>query len=155
MGEDVIGSVADDNFGAVGVSVLAGQEDSDQDDDHDDAVLAPTSDGEDEAAPTPGRGKKTQQAAEAQTKLFHMVIYLAPGDYHRIHSPARFTVEASRHFPGTLFPISPLVARLIPNLFSLNERVVLSGAWPHGFFSITAVGAYNVPSEMGFFVVFF
>ncbi len=75
-----------------------------------------------------------------------MVVYLAPGDYHRIHAPAHFSIEHSRHFPGTLFPISPLVARMIPNLFALNERVVLSGQWPHGFFSMTAVGAYNVGS---------
>lgn len=51
-----------------------------------------------------------------------------------------------RHFPGTLFPISPVIARLIPNLFALNERVVLAGAWKFGFCSMTAVGAYNVGS---------
>lgn len=43
---------------------------------------------------------------------------------------------------GTLFPISPIVARLIPNLFALNERAVLSGCWEHGFFSLTAVGKF-------------
>lgn len=81
-----------------------------------------------------------------KTRLYHAVIYLAPGDYHRFHSPADFKVTHLRHFPGTLFPISPIVARLIPNLFALNERVVLSGSWEYGFFSMTAVGAYNVGS---------
>eukprot|EP00455_Lapot_gusevi_P002651 TRINITY_DN11082_c0_g3_i1.p1 TRINITY_DN11082_c0_g3~~TRINITY_DN11082_c0_g3_i1.p1 ORF type:complete len:523 (+),score=121.70 TRINITY_DN11082_c0_g3_i1:102-1670(+) len=81
-----------------------------------------------------------------KTRLYHMVIYLAPGDYHRIHAPCGVTVDHVRHFPGTLFPISPLVARLIPNLFALNERVVLSGSWKFGYFSLTAVGAYNVGS---------
>lgn len=31
---------------------------------------------------------------------------------------------------------------MIPSLFALNERVVLMGGWPEGFFSLTAVGAY-------------
>jgi len=80
-------------------------------------------------------------------KLYHCVLYLAPGDYHRFHSPLEWTVCKSRHFPGTLFPISPLLSRLIPNLFALNERVVLLGEWDsHQFCSLTAVGAYNVGS---------
>jgi len=36
--------------------------------------------------------------------------------------------------------------RLIPSVFALNERVVLMGDWDKGFFSLTAVGAYNVGS---------
>eukprot|EP01119_Soliformovum_irregulare_P002303 TRINITY_DN12589_c0_g1_i1.p1 TRINITY_DN12589_c0_g1~~TRINITY_DN12589_c0_g1_i1.p1 ORF type:complete len:364 (-),score=30.37 TRINITY_DN12589_c0_g1_i1:40-1131(-) len=79
-------------------------------------------------------------------KLYQCVIYLAPGDYHRIHSPTEWNVQSSRHFPGTLFPISPTVTRLIPNLFALNERVVLNGVWKHGFYSLSPVGAYNVGS---------
>ena len=34
----------------------------------------------------------------------------------------------------------------MPNLFCLSERVLLGGYWEHGFFSLTAVGAYNVGS---------
>ena len=49
-------------------------------------------------------------------------------------------------YAGTVFPISPVVSRLVPGLFALNERVVLSGEWAHGSFSYTAVGAYNVGS---------
>lgn len=82
----------------------------------------------------------------ADKQMFHCVLYLAPGDYHRIHSAADCSVTSLRHFPGTLFPISPVVARLVPNLFALNERVVLTGQWKHGFFSSTAVGAYHVGS---------
>ena len=38
----------------------------------------------------------------SQTELFHVIIYLAPGDYHHFHSPADWTVTKRRHFPGIL-----------------------------------------------------
>ena len=33
--------------------------------------------------------------------LYHIIIYLAPGDYHHFHSPADWTVNIRRHFPGS------------------------------------------------------
>jgi phosphatidylserine decarboxylase len=79
-------------------------------------------------------------------KIYHCVLYLAPGDYHHFHSPTEWRAANARHYAGHLFSVSPLAAKLIPSLFVLNERVVLSGDWKHGFFSMTAVGAYNVGS---------
>src|SRR4051812_46236265 len=32
--------------------------------------------------------------------LFFCVVYLAPGDYHRFHSPTHWVVEIRRHFAG-------------------------------------------------------
>ncbi|KAJ1944025.1 phosphatidylserine decarboxylase 1, partial [Linderina macrospora] len=83
---------------------------------------------------------------DAKGKLCFCVIYLAPGDYHRFHSPANWIVEARRHFAGELYSVSPYIARTIQNLFVLNERVALLGKWNHGFMSMTAVGATNVGS---------
>lgn len=78
--------------------------------------------------------------------LYHCVIYLAPGDYHRFHSPTDWNIHYRRHFPGELFSVNPSVARWLEGLFNFNERVVYYGDWKYGFFSYTAVGATNVGS---------
>ncbi|KAF9734292.1 hypothetical protein PMIN04_007171 [Paraphaeosphaeria minitans] len=88
----------------------------------------------------PGNSIKTP------TALYYCVIYLAPGDYHRFHSPVSWVVESRRHFAGELFSVSPYLQRTLPGLFTLNERVVLLGRWRWGFFSYTPVGATNVGS---------
>ncbi|ORX50134.1 phosphatidylserine decarboxylase [Hesseltinella vesiculosa] len=78
--------------------------------------------------------------------LFFAVVYLAPGDYHRFHSPVNWVVQTRRHFAGELFSVSPYFVNLLKNLFVLNERVVLLGKWRYGFFSMIPVGATNVGS---------
>ncbi|TPX32273.1 phosphatidylserine decarboxylase [Synchytrium microbalum] len=83
---------------------------------------------------------------EGDKALFFVVVYLAPGDYHRFHSPTEWKVEKRRHFPGELFSVSPKVVSLMQNLFVLNERVVLLGNWKHGMFSMIPIGATNVGS---------
>ncbi|KAJ5091267.1 Phosphatidylserine decarboxylase-like protein [Penicillium alfredii] len=82
----------------------------------------------------------------ANHALFYVVIYLAPGDYHRFHSPTPWVVESRRHFAGELYSVSPYLQRHLPGLFTLNERVALLGRWRWGFFSYTPVGATNVGS---------
>lgn len=82
----------------------------------------------------------------AHHALFYCVIYLAPGDYHRFHSPTAWVVESRRHFAGELYSVSPYLQRHLPGLFTLNERVALLGRWRWGFFSYTPVGATNVGS---------
>jgi phosphatidylserine decarboxylase len=100
--------------------------------------------------PTPSSLSETDSLnhllSNPNNKLYHCIIYLAPGDYHKFHSPANWNVYARRHFPGELFSVNPGVARWLQGLFNFNERAVYSGKWTHGFFSMTAVGATNVGS---------
>lgn len=84
--------------------------------------------------------------AAKKAALHYVVIYLAPGDYHRFHSPTSWVVEKRRHFAGELYSVSPYLQRTLPGLFTLNERVALLGRWRWGFFSMTPVGATNVGS---------
>lgn len=85
------------------------------------------------------------------TDLYYCVIYLAPGDYHRFHSPANWTVNFRRHFPGKLYSVRPTFVSWFPNVFSVNERVAYMGSWKYGFFSMAPVGATNVGSMKIYF----
>ncbi|KAJ0048217.1 hypothetical protein Pint_15845 [Pistacia integerrima] len=78
--------------------------------------------------------------------LYYCVIYLKPGDYHRIHSPVDWNVLVRRHFSGRLFPLNERATRTIRNLYVENERVVLEGLWQEGYMAIAAIGATNIGS---------
>ncbi|RDB27290.1 Phosphatidylserine decarboxylase proenzyme 1, mitochondrial [Hypsizygus marmoreus] len=101
-------------------------------------------------ASVPLTGGKRRSTSGTSVKpgnaLYFSVIYLAPGDYHRFHSPTAWVVEKRRHFVGELYSVSPYMAKRLENLFVLNERVALLGRWRHGFFSMIPVGATNVGS---------
>ncbi|MFY9344138.1 MAG: archaetidylserine decarboxylase [Planctomycetota bacterium] len=72
-------------------------------------------------------------------------IYLAPGDYHRVHAPFAATIERVRALPGTLFPVNPPAVRGIPRLFARNSRHVFDCRLRDGSAAaIVMVGAYNV-----------
>jgi len=49
-------------------------------------------------------------------------------------------------FAGHLVTVAPWAAKRMKGFLSENERVIYSGEWHYGFFSFTAVGAYNVGS---------
>ncbi|CAH9096083.1 unnamed protein product [Cuscuta epithymum] len=83
--------------------------------------------------------------------LFYCVIYLRPGDYHRIHSPTDWNVILRRHFSGRLFTVNERATRTIRNLYVENERVVLEGQWKEGFMAMAAIGATNIGSIELFF----
>ncbi|XP_021757805.1 phosphatidylserine decarboxylase proenzyme 1, mitochondrial-like isoform X2 [Chenopodium quinoa] len=78
--------------------------------------------------------------------LFYCVLYLSPGDYHRIHSPVDWNVLVRRHFSGRLYPVNERATRTIRNLYVENERVVLEGHWQQGYLALAAIGATNIGS---------
>lgn len=84
--------------------------------------------------------------ADPSNSLYSAVLYLSPADYHHIHAPAGLAIAERVHIPGRLLPVLEAYAAHVKGLFTLNERVVLAGEWPHGSFALGMVGAYNVGS---------
>ena len=78
--------------------------------------------------------------------LYTITLYLSPSDYHRVHAPTYFSMRDRVHFPGKLLPVKNYFVQNVKSLFTINERVVVTGDWPQGFFSLGMVGAYNVGS---------
>lgn len=71
-------------------------------------------------------------------------LYLAPGDYHRIHMPASGTLRRMTYVPGRLFSVAPWTTRSVPGLFPRNERVCALFDTAHGPLALVLVGAINV-----------
>ncbi len=72
-------------------------------------------------------------------------IYLAPGDYHRVHSPFAGRITAVNPIPGTLFPVNPPAVRSIRDLFVRNARHVFAFELTDGRkAAVVLVGALNV-----------
>ncbi|XP_028550025.1 phosphatidylserine decarboxylase proenzyme 1, mitochondrial isoform X3 [Dendrobium catenatum] len=85
-------------------------------------------------------------SASPRKGVFYCVLYLHPGDYHRVHSPVDWQVLLRRHFSGRLFPLNQRATRTIRNLHIENERVILEGRWREGFMAMVAIGATNIGS---------
>jgi phosphatidylserine decarboxylase len=87
-----------------------------------------------------------QSAKKRGNKVMFAVIYLAPQDYHRYHSPTHFTANYRRHIAGYLEPVRPDYLKKHKDVLKDNERVSVLGEWAHGFFTISFIGALNVGS---------
>ncbi|MBN1534082.1 MAG: phosphatidylserine decarboxylase [Spirochaetes bacterium] len=83
-------------------------------------------------------------AARAFADGDFITIYLAPGDYHRIHSPVDGTITGYLHIPGRLLSVRPSMARTVPDLYTGNERVVTFISSARGTVAVCKVGAANV-----------
>ena len=72
---------------------------------------------------------KSFELDEKGRKLNYMIIYLAPGDYHRYHAATSFLINFRRHIVGYLEPVKPSYLEGHPNVFKSNERVSVFGDW--------------------------
>ncbi|MFK7823395.1 MAG: archaetidylserine decarboxylase [Oligoflexales bacterium] len=72
-------------------------------------------------------------------------IYLAPHNYHRVHSPVSGELRSIRYIPGQLWPVNKAAVLKIPKLFIKNERMVFEiETKSHGKVYVVMVGAFNV-----------
>lgn len=77
---------------------------------------------------------------------FFIVYYLCPTDYHRVHSPVEGTVKEIKRLGLDLWPVHDHSVALIPDLFIVNERVVVTLNTQLGSVETVFVGATNVGS---------
>lgn len=74
-----------------------------------------------------------------------ITVYLAPHNYHRVHSPAAGILRQVHYLPGDLWPVNDAYVPFMPRLFAQNERLVfhldLDGG---GSLALVMVGALNV-----------
>jgi phosphatidylserine decarboxylase len=84
--------------------------------------------------------------AEALAGGMALTIYLAPSNYHRVHMQLDGRLAAMSHVPGDLYSVNATTARLLPGLFTRNERVVCHFDTACGAVAVILVGALNVGS---------
>ena len=64
------------------------------------------------------------EAACALEQGPYQIIYLSPGDYHRVHVPVSGSIIGWHHVPGRLLSVNDANLRRESGLFAKNERLV-------------------------------
>lgn len=83
---------------------------------------------------------------ESWTNGSYAVVYLSPRDYHRVHMPFDGSLLSMTFVPGRLFSVNESTVAAIPDLFSLNERLICRFATEQGELIVIWVGAMIVGS---------
>ena len=87
--------------------------------------------------------------AKFRNGLF-VTIYLAPTDYHRIHSPYAGKIISSNHMGTDLHSVNDRAQRLIPSLYVKNERGLVVVESEKLSYALVSVGASVVGSIVPF-----
>lgn len=75
-----------------------------------------------------------------------LTAYLAPKDYHRVHTPLEGHLIKTIYIPGSLFSVNQNTTNHISNLFARNERLVSLFETKVGKVAVIMVGAMIVGS---------
>jgi phosphatidylserine decarboxylase len=75
-----------------------------------------------------------------------LTIYLAPHNYHRVHTPVAGLLDRGRYIPGKRYSVNESTAAAIDELYCRNERVALWLSTVYGYSVVVMVGALNVAS---------
>lgn len=75
---------------------------------------------------------------------YFMTYYLCPTDYHRVHSPVEGKITDVRYMPGHLWPVNEWSTTNVPDLFTVNERMLVEIETELGPVGVMFVGATNV-----------
>ena len=70
-----------------------------------------------------------------------VTIYLAPYNYHRIHTPLGGKITGYVNVPGQLWPVNAIGVRNVEKLFCVNERLTTFVSTARGPIAVVAVGA--------------
>ena len=81
---------------------------------------------------------------------FFITIYLAPTNYHRIHSPFDGTIEETKYLEGSLYSVNAQSTRKIKSLYSSNERTFCYIKSDNFYYGLVSVGAAMVGSIIPF-----
>jgi phosphatidylserine decarboxylase len=75
----------------------------------------------------------------------YTTLYLSPKDYHRIHVPVDGRIIRAMYIPGALWPVNAAAVAHVPDLFAVNERLVVALERANGgVMAVVAVGATMV-----------
>jgi len=83
------------------------------------------------------------EAKEPTSTVHYVVLYLGAQHYHRIHSPCEVSISQGRHFCGEVLPVRSPFLKRFNDVFTVNERVVLTGKWRFGQMHMALVAAAN------------
>jgi phosphatidylserine decarboxylase len=74
----------------------------------------------------------------------YTTLYLSPKDYHRIHVPMDGDITRAMYIPGALWPVNTVAVAHVPDLFAVNERLVVTLERGGSVMALVAVGATMV-----------
>lgn len=73
--------------------------------------------------------------------------YLAPRDYHHVHSPISGKIVKRIYIPGNLYPVTKTFVSFFSDLYARQERVVLIiEGEDENKYALVMIGAFNVGS---------